>query len=423
MLSLAIVFVGLIVYGSLYPFTGWVSPEGPLLDFLTHPPLRVQKADLVQNVLAYLPLGLFLGAWLMQSMRLAGAIAVAGLAGAALSLAMEIIQQYLPSRDPSVVDLALNLLGTVGGAVLASFLRGHGMPGNRLRVLRESWLISGNTANLGLAALALWALSQTSPLVPTLDPGQLRAGLALLAQAVLRPQDVMLAPMFSYACYLAGLGLLVRMLAREGHSALKLFAAVVAVVFVLKIIVEGRNLSAEALGGAVLAFLLLAVPSAGRRAWRAWAWSGMFLVGLGFVVIELTPGQGYVTRDFNWVPFAGQMRSLAGLQNILELVWPFFAMACFARFLRREGRQRLALVGGVAVALCVFWLEWMQQDMAGRYGDVTQVMLAWTGWMLPWCFKASVHEAGKGARTPRAPAQGASADSGAAGAPPRRYER
>ena len=48
--------------------------------------------------------------------------ALATLAGAAVSFAMETLQSYLPVRIPSNVDLALNAAGTFAGAALAAGL-------------------------------------------------------------------------------------------------------------------------------------------------------------------------------------------------------------------------------------------------------------------------------------------------------------
>ncbi|MFB9243737.1 VanZ family protein [Massilia antarctica] len=383
MRRLVLVFVVLIVYGSLYPFTGWSAPGAPLFGFLFGGHLRVEKADLVQNVLAYMPFGLFMVAWLMRSTRFGVALVTAAVAGGALSLSMESIQQFLPSRDASRIDLVLNIAGSVAGGMLASLLHGHTLAGPRLVALRAHWLRSGTLPNLGLAALALWALSQTSPLVPTFDMEQLRHGLALLYRSLQQPQVMDMAQMLTYACYLAGLGLLARTVTRDDKPALLLFGSLVACVLVLKIIVDGRQLSLEAVAGAFAAWMFLLAASRLRQA----AWIGMVLIGAGFVISELAPGTDGMRYGFNWIPLVGQMRSLSGLQNILEIFWPFFAIACFARLLTPIGhRQPVVVIGTVGIAAAVFWLEWEQQALPGRFGDITQVLLACAGWVIPWTF-------------------------------------
>jgi VanZ family protein len=393
MRRLVLVFVVLIVYGSLYPFSGWSEPPAPLFSFLFASAARVEKADLVQNVLAYMPFGLFMVAWLMRSTRFGVALLTAAVAGGVLSLAMEAIQQFLPSRDASRIDLVLNIGGSVAGGLLASLLRGHTLGGPRLVALRAHWLRSGTLPNLGLAALALWVLSQTSPLVPTLDIGQVRHGLALLYRSLREPGSMQLAQLLSYACYLAGLGLLARSVTREGKPALLMFASLLACVLLLKIVVEGRQLSLEAVGGALAACLFLLL--AGRL--RQVAWMGMLLTGAGFVISELAPGPDGMLYGFNWIPLVGQMRSLSGLQNILEIFWPFFAIAYFARLLTPLGhRQPVVVIGTAAIAAAVFWLEWSQQGLPGRFGDITQVLLACAGWIIPWTFAGPDFDAAPG---------------------------
>ncbi|NHZ43586.1 VanZ family protein [Massilia aquatica] len=383
MRRLVLVFLVLIVYGSLYPFSGWSEPLAPLFSFLFANPARVEKADLVQNVLAYMPFGLFMVAWLMRSTRFGVALVTAAVAGGVLSLSMEAIQQFLPSRDASRIDLVLNIFGSVAGGLLASLLHGHAVGGPRLVALRAHWLRTGTLPNLGLAALALWALSQTSPLVPTFDVGQVRHGLALLYESLRAPETMQIAQVLTYAGYLAGLGLLAHTVTRDDKPALLLFGSLVACVLMLKIIVEGRQLSLEAVAGAVAAWMVLLVVRRVRRA----AWMGMALIGAGFVISELAPGPDGMIYAFNWIPLVGQMRSLSGLQNILEIFWPFFAIACFARSITPIGhRQPVVVIGTVAIAAAVFWLEWSQQGLPGRFGDITQVLLACAGWIIPWTF-------------------------------------
>ncbi len=71
------------------------------------------------NLLGYVPLGALAFVALLRSdtRRRAAPGGVAVLAGAALSFAMELLQNYLPQRVPSNVDLALNAAGAALGAV------------------------------------------------------------------------------------------------------------------------------------------------------------------------------------------------------------------------------------------------------------------------------------------------------------------
>jgi VanZ family protein len=185
---LVLIFIALIVYGSLFPFSGWTNSSVSLFSFLGSWPTVLEKADLIQNVLAYAPLGLFTVIWLMKSMRFWPALMRATLMGGVLSFVMESIQQFLPSRMASTSDLAMNLLGTFAGGLAAAFLTQKTFSGARFLDLRNHWLHPGILPNIGLITLALWMLSQTSPLVPTFDIAQLRYGLSLLFHSLQTPE-------------------------------------------------------------------------------------------------------------------------------------------------------------------------------------------------------------------------------------------
>ena len=84
--------------------------------------------DIVLNLLAFVPFGFLTfiyyretstGQWLRP-------IVIGTLTGAALSLVTEVGQVWLPTRDSSLLDLALNTAGTGIGAFLAgSIYRGR----------------------------------------------------------------------------------------------------------------------------------------------------------------------------------------------------------------------------------------------------------------------------------------------------------
>jgi VanZ family protein len=185
---IALAYAGLILYGSLFPFVGWTDGGVQLFAFLKVDwPRRLFTADVVTNVLAYVPLGFFLARFFGARGVSAAAAVGATVVGAALSFGVEFLQQFLPGRTASSLDLATNTVGTLVGAALSSPLRSDGRLGRRLQQWRNQWFVPGRMADLGLVAIGLWALSQLTPLVPSLDIGNLRHGIAPLWHTLLQP--------------------------------------------------------------------------------------------------------------------------------------------------------------------------------------------------------------------------------------------
>ena len=107
-----------IVYASLQPFANWMAPVAGAPYFLFAPwPPRWVRYDIVTNCAAYLPFGFFVGLVPRAAARLPVLLAISIGAGAILSLTMETLQMFVPTRDASVADLLANTAGAaLGGA-------------------------------------------------------------------------------------------------------------------------------------------------------------------------------------------------------------------------------------------------------------------------------------------------------------------
>lgn len=175
---LAGAYAVLIVYASLYPFSGWRDQQIPFWEFLFAGwPRYWTGFDLAANVVGYVPLGFLLALSFMrrgQVRYFAGhpnlaSLVVAVAAGTALSFCMEAIQNYLPSRVASNVDFGLNIAGTLAGAILATGLELAGAIDHWSR-FRERWFIP--EARGALVLLALWPPALLFPAAVPLGLGQ-----------------------------------------------------------------------------------------------------------------------------------------------------------------------------------------------------------------------------------------------------------
>jgi len=152
----------LVVYASLYPFVGWRIPGvGPLDFLLLGWPRYWTGFDLIANLLGYLPLGLLLFvAFVRGGRRARSAALLACASGALLSLTLEILQNYLPHRVSSNLDLALNAAGTALGVAIGALLHWRGGIA-QWQKLRDRWFVARSAG--GFALLILWPIGLLFP--------------------------------------------------------------------------------------------------------------------------------------------------------------------------------------------------------------------------------------------------------------------
>jgi VanZ like protein len=99
-------------------------PRAYLLEFQFASPARL-AGDAIANVVAFVPLGWLLSRGIrdIASSATARGLIVAGF-GAGVSLAVETLQLFLPSRYSSMIDVVTNTTGMVLGAIIAGRWRG-----------------------------------------------------------------------------------------------------------------------------------------------------------------------------------------------------------------------------------------------------------------------------------------------------------
>lgn len=169
--TLAWLFIGLIVYASLHPFTGWRWQEPPSSRWFMLPwPHYKDWFDIYANFVGYAPLGLL---WCIARLRDGRAFTWSAVESAlvcsVLSYTMEVIQHTLPTRVPSALDWVLNTAGGASGTVVALIAQQRGWI-DSLRARRARWLLphSGN----GQALLLLWPLGLLFPPAVPFGMGQ-----------------------------------------------------------------------------------------------------------------------------------------------------------------------------------------------------------------------------------------------------------
>lgn len=359
-------WVALVVYASLYPFSGWRDQGVAPWAYLTAPlPHWWTGFDVAANLAGYAPLGFLLALSFLRRSRADAArpghaILVAAAASALLSLLMEALQSYLPERVPSNVDFALNTLGATLGALLAGALERAGAIARWSR-FRVRWFVED--ARGALVLLALWPFALLFPEPVAFGLGQVyeRIESALADWLADTPflewlpvRDVELQPMVPAVELLCvALGVLVPCLILESVLRLRMRRLVSALV-TIACGVAVTALSAALSWGPAHAWAWLSLPvQLGLGLGVVLSCAGALLparaaaaVALPALVLHLSllnqaPASAYFTHTLRaWEQ--GRFISFYGLAQWLGWAWPFIALAyLLARVSRPEAAPRI----------------------------------------------------------------------------------
>lgn len=339
------VYALLLLYSGLVPWSGWRDLGLPIFAFLTAPvPRYLTTFDLVVNVLAYLPLGALAVFALHPKVRGVTAVLLATALGALLSGTVETLQQYLPMRVASNLDLLTNVCGTLLGAATSAPFASIVIDRGRLVHWRRRWFGQGS---LLLVIIALWPTAQIFPERMLFAHGDVREWLVDLATAfgaqwprldaaLFGPAEFVLAEAFVVAAAViaAGLGFASGMRADAPRG--KLLLALLLVALATKTLFNAVQFGPEralawltpgAYGGLALGLLTMLAASTGRQAWLP----RLALVALGALVaaVNLVPDNPYHQATMQlWRQ--GALLNFNALARWLSALWPYLLGAWLA---------------------------------------------------------------------------------------------
>jgi glycopeptide antibiotics resistance protein len=351
----------LILYGSLFPFRIRMSADLDLFDLIETLAFKpATRGDVVANLLLYMPLGLCLMfAW--SGGRTRWPLARTILVGTALSLAVELTQTYLRFRVSSLTDVALNAIGTLGGAYAAM---AYGALGTSVRI---SALASTRLDPAALSVVLLWLGFRLAPFVPTIDWQKYKDALK---------------PLFIYPHVGAlefvryGTGWLVvsyavRLLVRREY-ALAAALAIVGIVLFGRLVVVGKTLNVSELAALAACVPLAALLTALRDQHRAAVLTASLTV---VIVVQGVAPFEFVSqaREFSWLPFRSSLSGSieTNYSALLEKCFWYFSLVWL---LKRCGSR--AVAAALTTASLVAAIEIGQMWLPGRSADVTDPLLA-----------------------------------------------
>ncbi len=335
----------LIVYACLHPFTGWRDPGLPPFYFLDQPwPRYFTWIDLTVNVVGIVPFSFALVAALPSRLSKGWAVAVAILITFALSLSVETLQNYLPSRVPSNVDVGCNTLGGVLGALAGGRWGGRLFdPRSGLTRWRKRRIVAGHVGEIGLVVLGLWLLTLLTPESLLFATGDLRRLFDLPTPLQFNPTRFVKVEAAIAASQLVAVGLTARCIMRQ-FSPWPLLALIVlglgaktlasATFFApgdpLHWATPGGQIGL--VGGVALLGICLLLPV------RCHAMlAGMALL-VGTALVNLAPENPVLPSDAALIR-QGNFLNFHGLTQLTTSLWPFVAFAYLGLLGARAARD------------------------------------------------------------------------------------
>jgi VanZ family protein len=410
--GLWLAYVFFVVYATALPFDFMFDPEVLALkvDWINWDPLHLKItgeptpiADVVSNILFFAPLG-FLGVFLQRGRGRWRQVAVCTLAGFGLSLAVETLQFFTPTRNPATSDLICNTAGSFLGAQVAVFFsqhvrnRMHDRLGEWARCEPRMLLLAGMVVLEILRAIipldVAVAVNLLKKSVRSAQPGVDWQALASWKTWAVNLEIVLI------NAVLAGLLLLVlgnvqRRGNRIVHGILALLAVSMlalvlemAQLFILSRVSSTTDVLMAVVGGGV-GLLVAAWLRATRRARHGWrvvlvAWCLMLaarsLAPFDFRLDMESLGARF--RHMEWLPYLSHYfkATLDAVHEFLEdlLLYMPLGFLC-GRFLALQRPRRSTKLALGAALLCAAWalvLEVAQLGLPGRYVDVSDIMTA-----------------------------------------------
>ncbi len=343
---LFLAYVLLVVYATLYPFSGWHDSGVSAFAYLfAARPRYVTGFDLAVNVLGYILYGWLIVLALQPRAKAIAAFAVAILSGTLLSVLLEAGQTFLPSRIASNVDVVCNVSGVAIGALLGTLSAGWLLGKSPLLRWRARTVLPGARADAGLVLVALWLGTQLNPASLLFGAGDLRDLFQQPVGAAYEADVFVAIEALTAACNLVAVGLMTSAILAPGGPVLRILAGLAGLGLLVKtaaiaILMRAENvflwLTPGALIGLAIGLPLLFAAALLPRILRL-GLAAVLLMG-ATVLVNLAPANPYFASILS-VWGQGNFLNFNGLTRLLSSVWPFAAMSYLFLLSGRQGDQ------------------------------------------------------------------------------------
>ncbi|RXZ43090.1 VanZ family protein [Crenobacter cavernae] len=343
----ALLMLAVIAFTSFYPFTDWSYSGRPLLEFLFYPlPYYFRLFDNVVNYLIYIPYGFALA--LMPRSRWLGCLWAIVAAGAT-SFSVEFVQQFLPTRVASNLDIAYNVAGAATGAMLA-ISPFTVWAWRHIRYWRAEWFAAGSPADYAVVLIVLWFVTQLNPSVPIFGVVVRPIG---LPQPFISPLDDPMLFLFLLEAVGAMLNLIAFLLfatcfLRHRRYTARAVAGLILLALLLKLLAAGALLKPFAffewfdqnvMTGLSAGFLLVwGITRFGRKVQTVCALLALIASQSVAAIWPLRADSQDMLGLFRWG--YGHLENMGALVEFLSHLWPWIAGVCLIASLIHEWRRR-----------------------------------------------------------------------------------
>lgn len=350
-------YLVLIVYASLTPWVGWRDTGVSPWAFLgAGPPRFVSQFDVIVNVLGYVPFGALTVAALHPRFRGPVAVLIALAAALFMSMSIEALQTYLPRRISSNIDLAMNLGGTLIGAVAMAPAAEALIDRGRLAQLRSFWF--ARDAAVGLVLLGLWPIAQVHAGRMLFGNGTLDRAARLreyvgslgetLGLGTFGAVEFAVAEAFVTAAGLLAVGLVLVALMTPNAPRGRLVTLLIATALIAKTLAYGVRfgpdhafawVTAGAVGGLLLGSLALLAATTGAP--LALLRIALVVMTVKLVVINLVPAYPYPAAWLRTL-HPGRYLNMHAAFDWVATAWPYAVLAWLCAQLVYARRSRIA---------------------------------------------------------------------------------
>jgi glycopeptide antibiotics resistance protein len=360
-LYLLLVTIVLILYGSFYPFRFELENFQHLRASLMFERTQIQRsgyADMLGNLLFYIPLGMVLINALPKEWNSSLRMLMTILLGALLSFTVEYLQQLTFNRVSSALDLALNTISTMIGACIGRIFQ--------IDEIHVPQIVKPNSPHaIPVFLIGLWFAFHAIPFIPNIGIYKLTHRILELSEM----QYTLNGVAFWVAGYLI-VFLALRALIREN---LFWWALIIltSTSLIARLIFLNQHLSVDECLGLIGAFILIVctikIPLAllAKPAFHL-IWILLLIAALGpFTFTDNA-------QSFHWIPFAG----------FLEAGSEHGYVSFILKLYIYTGTFWLAVLGGMRLKNAVIILlyvttlsEYLQRYLPGRTPEITELLM------------------------------------------------